>query len=310
MKVHQDLRTLPKFSNTVLTIGSFDGVHIGHRKIIAQLVQTAQELGSTSVLITFEPHPRLVINPHDKELRLLNTLQEKILLLSELGLDHLVVVPFDAAFRSLSAEAYIREFLVANFAPACIIIGYDHHFGNNRDGNLSLLATFAEQYRYRVVEIPKQEVDALAVSSTKIRNYLLAGEVDLANSMLDSHYSISGLVVHGDARGRTIGYPTANLQVHHKYKLIPGNGVYAIKASFQGLTYGGMMNIGTRPTIEQTSQVSLEAHLFNFNQSIYDESISVQLVGKLRNELKFNGLAQLIDAIKQDEQDAKKLLNL
>jgi riboflavin kinase / FMN adenylyltransferase len=308
MKVHQELRTLPAFSKPVVTIGSYDGVHVGHRQIIEQLVRQAKASGGDSIVITFEPHPRLVINPSDSNLRLLNSLQEKILLLSELGLDHLVVVPFDEDFRSLSAESYVKDFLVKYFYPTTVIIGYDHHFGNNRKGNLQLLQHLAAQFDYQVIEIPEKEIDALGVSSTKIRRYLAEGAIQNANAMLLRPYSISGTVVHGDARGRTIGYPTANLAVHHKYKLIPGNGVYAVRAAFQGHTYGGMMNIGTRPTIENTNTVSLEVHLFNFDKSIYDESISVEMIAKLREEQKFSSIEQLIEAIKSDEKDARAAL--
>jgi riboflavin kinase / FMN adenylyltransferase len=310
MKVHQDLHTLPQFSNPVLTIGSFDGVHLGHRRIIQQLINHAEAVKGESILITFEPHPRLIINPNDSKLKLLNTLQEKINLLSELGLDHLVVVPFDEQFRALTAKQYVSDFLVAKFKPKTLIIGYDHHFGNNREGNLNLLQDLQSNFNYELVEIPPQEIDDLAVSSTKIRNYLSDGNVVLANQMLMKPYSITGTVVHGDARGRTIGYPTANLALHHKFKLIPGNGVYAIRALFQGKHYGGMMNIGTRPTIESTEKISLEAHLFDFDKQIYDEYITVHLIAKLRDELKFNGIDQLISAIKKDEIDAKKALSI
>jgi riboflavin kinase / FMN adenylyltransferase len=307
MKVHQDLHTLPVFTRPVLTIGSFDGVHLGHRRIIQQLINHA--LNGESILITFEPHPRLVINPGDKTLKLLNTLQEKINLLSELGLHHLVVVPFDDAFRALTAKEYIADFIIKKFKPSTLIIGYDHHFGNNREGNLQLLKDMQSDYNYEVTEIPKQEIDDLAVSSTKIRNYLQEGNMNMANQMLVQPYSISGTVVHGDARGRTIGYPTANLSLHHRYKLIPGNGVYAIRAQFQGKHYGGMMNIGTRPTIESTQKISLEAHLFDFDKQIYDEFITVQIISKLRNEMKFNGIEELIGAIRKDEYEARLIVN-
>jgi riboflavin kinase / FMN adenylyltransferase len=310
MKVHHQLQDLPSFVHPVLTIGTFDGVHLGHRSIIKQLIQVATQVGGQSVLITFEPHPRTVINPNNHQVNLLTTLHEKISLLSELGLHHLVVVPFTPAFRQLDAYEYIKSFLVNNFKPHTIIIGYDHQFGSNRLGNYTLLQQYALEFNYKLIEIPKQIIDTLAVSSTKIRNLLLAGDVLKANEMLSYNYLISGTVIHGDARGRTIGYPTANVQVHHSLKLLPSNGVYAVQATIQGQQYGGMMNIGTRPTIEDTTKRSIEVHFFNFNQQIYDEYISINIVARLRNELKFNSLNELVSAIKQDEIDAKKILNL
>jgi riboflavin kinase / FMN adenylyltransferase len=310
MKVHHDLSQLPTFTNAVITIGTFDGVHLAHRQIIAQLISKAKSVNGESVLITFEPHPRMVLQPSDTSLKLLSTLSEKINLLSDLGIDHLVIAPFTTAFLKLTATEYIAHFLVKYFNPHTIIIGYDHQFGNNREGNFAVLKNFETQFNFQCVEIPKQLISEITISSSAIRRNLISGNIALANNLLSYSYPLSGTVVHGDARGRTIGYPTANIALHNSFKLIPANGVYAIRATLQGLVYGGMMNIGTRPTIEATKKVSLEAHLFNFDKQIYDEIISVSLVEKLRDELKFDGIQALITAIKQDEYDARNILNL
>jgi riboflavin kinase / FMN adenylyltransferase len=310
MKVHHDLIGLPTFSNPVITIGTFDGVHYGHRKIIDQLIAEARRINGESIVISFEPHPRLVVNPDDHSLRLLSTLSEKINILSELGIDHFVVVPFTQQFMNQSAQQYIHDFLMAHFNPHTIIIGFDHQFGKNREGNLQLLQQLQSSYQYQLIEIPKQLLDEIDVSSTIIRRSLLAGDVGKANELLQHAYSLTGTVVHGDKRGRTIGYPTANIAIHNRYKLIPGNGVYAIKAIFQGSVFGGMMNIGTRPTIEDTSLVSLEAHLFAFDKMIYDEHITVDVVQKMRDEKKFTSFDELISAINLDEKMAKDILGM
>jgi riboflavin kinase / FMN adenylyltransferase len=308
MKVHHHLSSLPTFTNPVITIGTFDGVHYGHRKIINRLVAEAKQVGGESIVISFEPHPRLIVNPNDTSLRILNTLQEKINVLSELGIDHFVIAPFTAAFMNYSAEQYVQDFLVRYFHPHTIIIGFDHQFGKNRIGNLELLKSLQTIYHYKLIEIEKQLLDEIDVSSTIIRKSLLAGDLQIANELLQHPYSLTGTVVHGDKRGRTIGYPTANIAIHNKYKLIPGNGVYAIEAIFQGSVFGGMMNVGTRPTIEETVTVSLEAHLFDFNKMIYDEHITVVMIQKMRNELKFNSFAELVEAIKNDEKMGREIL--
>jgi len=308
MKVHHDLSSLPTFRNPIITIGTFDGVHYGHRKIIAQLITEAKKVNGESVVISFEPYPRLVVNPQDNTLRILNTLTEKINILSELGIDHFVVAPFTKEFMNEPAEHYIEHFLIHYFHPRTIIIGYDHQYGKNREGNLTLLEKLQHKFNYHLIEIKKQLLYEINVSSTIIRNSLQDGNLQKANELLQQNYSLTGTVIHGDKRGRTIGYPTANIALHNKYKLIPGNGVYAIKAIFQGSVYSGMMNVGTRPTIESTDTVSLEAHLFDFNKMIYDENITIELIEKMRNELKFDSFDALVAAIKNDEVNARTIL--
>ncbi len=308
MKVYYQLSEIPKLTNAVITIGTFDGVHLGHRKIISQLVETSKNMHGESVLITFEPHPRMVLNPQDNKLRLLNTLQEKIQLLSFLGIDHLAIVPFTESFSKLTAQEYVTDFLIKTFNPKTIIIGYDHQFGKDRSGNYKLLEVLASTLNYNLIEITQQQLNEVKISSTHIRKYLQEGALEQANALLTAPYQITGTVVHGDARGRTIGYPTANIAIHNSLKLIPANGVYAVTCQFQGSVHGGMMNIGTRPTIEQTNQISIEVHLFNFSKTIYDEYISVNLIKRIRDEKKFKDLQELIAAIKQDEINAKKIL--
>jgi riboflavin kinase / FMN adenylyltransferase len=308
MKVHHNLSSLPQFKNACITIGTFDGVHLGHKQIIEKLIATAKNIDGESVLITFEPHPRMVLQPNDKSLKLLSTLNEKINLLSNLGIDHLVIAPFTAHFFEQSAQDYIEHFLIKNFKPHTIIIGYDHQFGKNRSGNFELLENLKSKFNYHLIEIEKQLINETTISSSAIRRSLQVGNLQKSNELLGYNYSISGTVIHGDARGRTIGYPTANIDLHNSIKLIPANGVYAINAIVQGLQYGGMMNIGTRPTIEETKKISLEAHFFDFNQQIYDQQISISIIEKIRDEKKFNGLQHLIDAIKNDEQIARNIL--
>lgn len=308
MQVHTQFPNLPQFGKAVITIGTFDGVHLGHRKVIEQLKAEAKAIQGVSVVITFEPHPRLIIYPEDKSIRLLTTLQEKIDVLSELGIDHLVVVPFTKEFQQQSADQYIEHFLVKHFSPHTIIIGYDHQFGFDRKGDYQLLEKMAPIFGFQVKEISKQLLDEITVSSTAIRNTLLNGKLEQANSLLLRPYAITGTVIHGDQRGRTIGYPTANIAIHNSYKLIPKNGVYAILAVFQGQEYGGMLNIGNRPTVKNDAPVSIEAHLFDFNKSIYDEVITIKLISALRDEKKFDGIDALIAAIQQDEIAAKAIL--
>jgi riboflavin kinase / FMN adenylyltransferase len=308
MQVHTQFPNIPVLTKPVITIGTFDGVHLGHRKIIEQLIKEAKSIQGESVLITFEPHPRMVIQPQEKTIQLLTTLQEKIEVLSHLGIDHLVIVPFTTEFQNQPAEEYIELFLIKYFQPHTIIIGYDHQFGKDRSGNYQLFEALQSKFNYRLLEIDKQLLHEITVSSTEIRKSLQIGNLAIANQLLLRPYAITGTVIHGDKRGRTIGYPTANIAIHNSYKLIPNNGVYAIKAIFQGQEFGGMLNIGNRPTVKNDAPVSIEAHLFEFNRSIYDEVITLRLLASLRQEIKFDGIESLIKAIQQDEKDAKKIL--
>lgn len=309
MQVHRDLGQLPDFHRAVITIGTFDGVHTGHRFILQQLEVAAKACNGEKVIITFDPHPREVLRPQDKPVHILTTLPEKIALLEHCGIDHLVVVPFTPAFAAMSASDYISDFLIAKFHPHTIIIGYDHRFGHNREGGLELLEQEQARYGYQLVEIPQQVVHDLTVSSTKIRNSLESGEMALANELLGYPYFISGTVMHGDKMGRQLGYPTANLQVPDPRKLIPSEGIYAIRVRLQDETYwrNGVMSIGTRPTFNGTD-LRLEAHLFDFNGDLYDQVITVQFIAYLRGNQKFSDVNELITQMDKDSAKAKEIL--
>jgi len=308
MKVYRNLDTLPAFQKAVVTIGTFDGVHKGHQKIIQQLLAESEETGGESVLITFNPHPRKIVRP-EINLMQLTTLDERIGLLKQYGINNLVVVPFTKAFSEQSALDYIDKFLVERFHPAKIIIGYDHKFGNNRSGNFQLLEQYADQYQYKVKEIDEQLINDAIISSTRIRESLLKGDVDTANNYLGYHYFFTGLVVEGNKLGRTIGYPTANLQMNKPDKLVPGNGVYTVTAQLEGETriLNGMMNIGTRPTVDGSHRV-IEVNLFDFDEDIYDRHLRICIKHFLRHEQKFNGIEALKDQLHKDKQQSIELL--
>ncbi|MEJ8820072.1 bifunctional riboflavin kinase/FAD synthetase [Lacibacter sp. H407] len=302
MKVYRSLQQLPVFNRAVLTIGTFDGVHLGHQQIIRQLLMEAEETGGESVLISFYPHPRKIVQP-DRQIAELTTLDERIELLKRQGLDNLVVVPFNKEFSEQPAEEYIKRFLVDRFHPACIIIGYDHKFGNNREGDYRLLEQMGEQYNYVVKEIPQQLINEVAISSTKIRNALSNGDVETANQLLGYPYFFKGNVIEGNKLGRKLGYPTANLQIQDPDKLVPANGVYAVEAQIEGETsmLKGMMNIGNRPTVDGTRR-SIEVHLFDFDKDIYNRHLKVHVRFHLRNEVKFDGLDKLIEQLHKDKE--------
>lgn len=309
MKVYRSLEQLPVFTKAVITIGTFDGVHFGHQHVIRQLLQEAITTGGESVLISFFPHPRKILQP-EKMIEQLTTLDERIELLKKQGLDDLVVVQFNKAFSELSAEQYIKEFLVDRFHPSLIIIGYDHKFGNKREGDYRLLEQMGEQYNYRVKEIPQQVLNEISVSSTKIRQALGNGQIEKANQLLGYSYFFKGYVIEGNKLGRKLGYPTANLQMQDPEKLVPGNGVYAVEAQIEGerRILKGMMNIGTRPTVDGTRR-SIEVNLFDFDEDIYNRHLKVYVKYHLRNEVKFEGLDKLIEQLHLDKEKSVALLN-
>jgi riboflavin kinase/FMN adenylyltransferase len=308
MQVHTDPAHLPAFRNAVITIGTFDGVHHGHRQIIEGLVREARRIDGESVIITFHPHPRKVVSSTILGVRLINTLQEKTLLLDQLGVDHLVVVPFTDAFANQDAEAYVSDFLVKLFHPHTIIIGYDHRFGKGRLGDYKLLEQLAPQYNYELLEIPRHVVDATGVSSTRIREALLEGRLSDANRLLGYSFFFSGEVVHGDKLGRQLGYPTANIRVNDEEKIIPANGIYAVRAalleeeqaSMPQKLMGGMMSIGFRPTVDGKKRV-IEVNLFDFAEEIYGRQLMVFVEKYLRAEVKFDSLQDLIAQMDRDK---------
>lgn len=308
MQIHSDLSGLPGFERAVVTIGTFDGVHMGHQAILANLKAEAGKINGESVVITFHPHPRKVLATARTPL-LLNTLKEKTELLKGLGIDHLVVVPFNMEFAALSAREYAEDFLLKKIKPHTLIIGYDHHFGHDREGNFNLLAEYAATGAFELVQIPEKVIEHITISSTRIRNALLAGNTILAAELLGYDYFFSGTVVHGNQRGRTIGFPTANLDLGEPDKLVPGNGVYIVTAELNGAEHQGMMNIGVRPTVEGNGRLTIEVHLLNFDADIYDEVLTVRLKARLRNERKFESFQELKEQLFSDRAAAEAYFN-
>ena len=314
MQVHyQETGALPAFKNAVITIGTFDGVHLGHRQIIAQLIEEAKNVDGESVIISFFPHPRSVITNSHTTVKLLGTLEEKIELLSSTGIDHLVIIPFNLEFANQSADEYISNFLVKLFHPHTIIIGYDHRFGKNRVGDYHLLVAYGKELGFAVKEIPEHILNEVVISSTKIRRALLDNDINTANKFLGYEYFFEGEVIKGNQLGRTIGYPTANLSIASNEKLIPGNGVYAVHVSILeknqvASLWKGMMNIGVRPTIDGVHLV-IEVNLFHFDQDIYGKTLQVSIHSFLRAEQKFSGLEALKEQLGKDKLMAEEALN-
>jgi riboflavin kinase/FMN adenylyltransferase len=309
MQVHRSLDHLPLFTNAILTIGTFDGVHTGHQQILHQLKEEADLQQGESVIITFDPHPRKVVGRVNHPIQLLNSLSEKIELLDRQGIDHLVIVPFTREFANQPAKDYVEKFLVEKFHPHTIIIGYDHQFGHNREGNYHLLEALKDDFGFRVKEIPEHVLHNSIISSTKIRNALLAGNVAEANECLGYDYFFEGNVVEGNKLGRTIGYPTANLLISDEDKLVPGDGVYAVEVELNGLKKQGMMNIGIRPTVDGARRVK-EVNIFHFDQEIYGETLRVYLKARIRSEIKFDGIDALKEQLASDKITAVQLLSI
>ncbi len=308
MKVYNDLSTLPAFQGSVITIGSFDGVHTGHQKILERVHQLAKSIDAPSIVITFEPHPRLVLNSNDTSLKLLTTTDEKIALLENSGIDNVVIVPFTKAFAEQSPLDYIENFLVKYFKPIYIVIGYDHRFGTKRSGTLNLLRQYEKKFGYEVIEIEKQIVDSLDVSSTKIRYALEHSDVESATRLLGHSFIFTGKVVKGQQIGREIGFPTANLDIADKHKLIPPHGIYAVFVWVEGVRYKGMMYHGDRPVLKDFNNVTLEINIFDFNQDIYDKILRVELIAFLRSDRRFGTLESLIVQLAEDERESRQIL--
>jgi riboflavin kinase/FMN adenylyltransferase len=302
MKVFQGFDQIKEIKNPVLTIGTFDGVHLGHQKIIDQLNFEAEKIGGESVLFTFYPHPRMILYPESHGLKLIQTQAEKIDKLRRMGLQNVVIHPFTKDFSRLSAIEFVRDFLVNQLGVKKLVIGYDHQFGKNREGSIEFLLEVCETYGFEVIEIAAQEIDEVNVSSTKIRNAIKTGDVETANTFLGEPFLFNGTVVEGSALGRELGYPTANIDVESGIKLIPGNGVYAVIVEVDGVLHEGMMNIGVRPTIENETTAKIEVHLFDFNSNLYGKSLTLQLLSRSRDEIKFNSLDELKNQLKKDEE--------
>ncbi len=307
MKVHYKLPILPVFKNAVITIGTFDGVHMGHRQVLARLKQESVNANGESVLITFDPHPRKIIQTASQPIRLINTLDEKVELLEEFGIDHLVIIEFTPAFADQTAEEYIRDFLIRQFRPHTIIIGYDHRFGKNRLGDYKLLEKMADVYQYQLKEISAHELNEIKISSTRIREALMQGNLDDANRLLGYIFFFSGEVIDGEKIGRQLGYPTANLKLNDAEKIIPGDGIYAVYAKFENTKYKGMMSIGFRPTMNGTKR-AVEINLFDFNHHIYGKMLKVYVKKYLRAEVKFNSTEELVKQMDEDKKASLKIL--
>ena len=302
MRIFNDLNAIAEISNPVVTIGTFDGVHIGHQKILQTLLDEAKRIDGESVLLTFYPHPRMILYPESHGMKLLQTQAEKMEKLSEYGLQNLIIYPFSFDFSRLTALEFVRDILVNKLHVRKIVIGYDHQFGKNREGNIQYLKDIADTYEFEVIEIPAQDIDEVNISSTKIREALLKGDVQRAAVFLGQPYVISGKVVRGRALGRTIGFPTANIEVNSDLKLVPGIGVYAVEVHVEGNAYRGMLNIGKRPTIVSTDDVHLEVHILDFQEDIYDKMITIRFMERVRDEQKFESVEALKEQLQKDEK--------
>lgn len=302
MKIIQTISNFNSLEKTVVTIGTFDGIHIGHQKILKDLIETAKKENKKSVLLTFFPHPRMVLQK-EVTIQLLNTIEEKSSLLEKMGLDYLIIHPFSKEFSRLTALDFVRDILVNQLNTSRLIIGYDHHFGKNREGNIHQLKEYSSLYDFNVEEIPAQDIDNVSVSSTKIRNALQEGSLKTANNYLGYNYMLNGTVVNGKSLGGKIGFPTANLEVKETYKLIPKTGVYIIKTVIDSVLFYGMMNIGFRPTVSGKDQ-TIEAHLFNFNKDLYGKNLRLELLYFLREEKKFDSIDDLIVQLKLDKENS------
>jgi riboflavin kinase / FMN adenylyltransferase len=308
LKVYYNLFDFKPLTNATVTSGTFDGVHLGHQKILQILRETAKSIGGESVVLTFWPHPRMVVSKDSQDLKLLSTIEEKIQLLENQGVDHLLVMPFTREFSELSSEEYVKEILLKQIGTKKLVIGYDHRFGRNREGSFDYLKENSALFGIEIEEISRQEIENLTISSTKIRQSLIEGHLKSANELLGRNYSFTGIVVKGRQLGRTIGFPTANVQVSETNKLIPSNGVYAIKAFFRNEWHTGMMNIGNRPTVDGIGRTQ-EVNIFDFNDDIYGETITVELIDYIRKEQKFNGIEELKAQILIDKAKTQDILS-
>jgi riboflavin kinase/FMN adenylyltransferase len=307
MKIFNNIQSYSSEKESILTIGTFDGVHIGHNKILTKLVEESKKNNLSSLIMTFFPHPRMVLQK-SQEIKMIDTIDEKIHLFEKTGVDNLIIQPFDENFSKIRAKEFVEEILVKKLKIKHIIIGYDHRFGKDREASVDDLKKFGLNYMFTVEEIAAQEIHSIAISSTKIRNAILKGEIKKCNEYLGRNFMLTGEVVHGDGLGKKINFPTANIEIPETYKIIPKNGVYLVKAIINSEIYFGMMNIGVRPTIGGENK-SLEIHFFNFKDNIYNKTFSVEIICKIRDEEKFSSIDELKIQLKKDEQFCLKLIN-
>ncbi|MFA6980405.1 MAG: bifunctional riboflavin kinase/FAD synthetase [Ignavibacteriaceae bacterium] len=307
MRVYNDLIFIEKNDNTIITIGTFDGVHLGHQEIFNVLINKSKNNGCRSFVITFEPHPRMVIQPNS-DLKLLTTFDEKVEILRKMGIDNLLVIPFTKEFSQLTSEEFFRKYIINGIGIKKMVIGYDHHFGKGRDGDEQKIRSLGALNNFEVQKTEAVTINETVVSSSKIRHALSEGEVKTAAQMLGRNYSFSGLVVVGDKRGRELGFPTANIQLENENKLIPKNGVYAVKVFLEERIFNGVMNIGLRPTFKDTKIVLSEVHILNFDEEIYGKKIRIEFIERIRDEKKFGSKEELIKQIEIDKQKTNLLL--
>lgn len=297
-----------KITNSVVTIGTFDGLHIGHQQILSALVNVAKSKNLKSVVVTFDPHPRAVVSK-DYNMQLLATLDEKVSMFESFEIDNLLVINFTLDFAKISSDEFVKKILIDKLDAKHVVIGYDHKFGNNRDGDKSTLKEFGEKYGFDVTCMNEFQIDDQTLSSTVVRNLLLTGDLEKANHFLGRRYSFSGKVVEGAKRGRTIGFPTANVELTDLQKLIPANGVYIVTVNVEDEILYGIMNIGIRPTFESDNTKVIEVNIFDFNKNIYNKGIKVELIQRIRSEKKFNSKEELINQIKSDKEFAQNLIS-
>lgn len=308
MKIYHGLEDFTRLQHAVVTSGTFDGVHFGHQKILDRLKNISKDIQGETVVLTFWPHPRLVLYPDSQDLKLLNTFEEKAELLRDQGVDHLIRIPFTKEFSNTSSEDFIRKILVEQIGTRVLVIGYDHRFGKNREGRFEHLKENSKTYGFEVEEIPRQDLDKIAVSSSKIRKALEAGAAKAARELLGRPYSLSGRVVKGAMVGRLIGFPTANIEIEYAYKLIPADGAYAVQVIKEDKVMKGMLNIGFRPTVGGKSR-TIEVHIFDFEQDIYGENLTIEFIDQLRQEMQFPDIESLKEQLIKDRILAKNILN-
>lgn len=307
MKVYNGFSSYSAVKNAVVTIGAFDGVHIGHQTIINRMVGIAKKHQGEVVLVTFDPHPRMVLQKASK-VKLLTSIKERISLLEKAGVEHLIIIPFDKTFSNLTSSEFISDFLVEKIGTKRLVIGYDHHFGKNREGSFDHLITSGLIYGFDVEEIPAQEVNYINVSSTKIRKAVREGDAVKASKYLGHYYSINGIVIKGKQIGRSIGFPTANIKIEDNNKLIPKEGVYAVRVALENENFSGMLNIGYRPTVGRDNQLSIEVHIFDFQKNIYGRQLTLEIIKHVRNEIHFTNVNDLTKQLEQDLTESKNIL--
>tara|TARA_B100001113_G_scaffold350885_1_gene348919 strand:- start:692 stop:1618 length:927 start_codon:yes stop_codon:yes gene_type:complete len=307
MRIFDNLKSYSSEKESVLTIGTFDGIHIGHNKILKTLVEESKKNKLSSLIITFFPHPRMILQKSN-EIKMIDTMDEKIHLLEKAGIDNLIIHPFDHNFSKIRAKDFVEDILVNKLKIKQIIIGYDHRFGKDREASVEDLKKFGLDYMFNVNEIPAQEIDSIAISSTKIREAILTGEIKKCNEFLGRNFMLTGKVVYGEGLGKKMNFPTANIKIKENYKIIPKNGVYLVKTALNSNIYFGMMNIGVRPTVGGKNK-SLEIHFFNFKDNIYNKTISIEIISKIRDEEKFSSIDELKIQLKKDEEFCLRIIN-